>query len=279
MKLSAFLLLLKGVAFIPLLRKLQETDPKEMRIATGLTEKELVLESAGFEGARHWLKENKLSLRFDRDRCTQNEHDDDGQLLDEWRYQLSARRCAWCWFDPRGWHSHPMDSMAMWNLYAREGVAIKTTLAGIVAAVQEPGLDIMVVSPVDYGGLNTDLEFAKRPFFFKSGSYDYEKEVRLVVRVNAEVVASGIKVRLDPTKLLDREEVLISPYLQADEAHAIEDVAREMLAGADVTFRLSPERCAGAPVDRSDIEWTDGLMRHVGQFSAEEGLPELLQEL
>lgn len=281
MKLSTFLLLLKGTAFIPLLSKLQQADPKEVRASKHSAGEEAVRESDAFREAGDWLEKKHTSRRFDLSNLSNDGcFDPAPHRLDEWRFQLSTRRCAWCWFDPtpRAERSS-LESMAMWNLYARDGVLIKTTLGRIEGAVQEPGLDQILVTQINYGESVQDLERAKRPFAFKSGSYGYENEVRLVFRVNPVVVTSGVKVRLDPGKLLNEEEVVISPYVEADEANAVEHLARKMLDGMQVRFRQSPERSEGDSDPRNGIEWEDELKRHVGQFSAEEGLPGLLQDL
>jgi len=281
MKLSTFLLLLKGTAFIPLLSKLQEGDPKEGRASTCSTGEDEVWESDVFQKAVPWLEKKHTSRRFDLSEFAQARgFTSKPHLLNEWRFQLSIRRCAWCWCAPGSQAPGDfLESMAMGNLYARDGVAVKPTLGQLREAIVEPGLEDMLVLPIRYGGSCPDLGHATRPFVFKSQSCEHEKEVRLVFSVNAVVVSSGVKMRQDPRKLLDAQEVIISPYVLADEADAIEHVAREILPGLQVKFRLSSELANGDSDPRNGVEWEDGLRRHVGLFSAEDGLPELLQDL
>jgi len=281
MKLSAFLLLLKGTVFIPLLSKLQEGDPKEVRASTGSTGEDEVWESDVFQKAVPWLENKHTSRRFDLSGFAQAwGFSSKPHLLDEWRFQLSTRRCAWCWCAPPI-HAPGdfLESMAMWNLYARDGVAVKTTLGRIAEAIVEPRLEEMLVAPICYKESALDLEHAKRPFVLKTPSYRHEEEVRLVFRTNAVVVDAGVKLRLDPGKLLNGQEVVISPYVLAEEANAIEQAAQEMLPGTRVRFRLSSERTEGNSDPRSDIEWAGDLKRHVDLFTPEEDLPALLQDL
>ena len=301
MKLSTFLLLLKGTAFIPLLSKLQEADPKEVRASKHSAGEDAVCKSDVFREAADWLEKKHTSRRFDLSKLSHDGCFDPGpHLLDEWRFQLSTRRCPWCWcappvpaLAPAGGTGRPhepgdfLESMAMWNLYARDGVAVKTTLGQITDAVVEPGLEEMLVAPICYDQSVLDWEHAKRPFVFKTRSYRHEEEVRLVFRTNAAVADAGVKLRLDPGRLLNGQEVVISPYVEADEAAAIKQVAREvtqqgdreMLPALQVTFRRSSERTEGDSDDQSEIEWADELRRHVGLFTAEEDLPALLQDL
>ncbi len=245
MKLSTFFLLLKGKTFIPVLRKLQEGDPQEGQILRGSPWDEDLLGLDQFIKAWDWLKKTHRTRRFDLDKLPLHGHQHGVLLLDEWRYQLSTRRCVWCWFAPTTQsESFHVESMAMWNLYARDGVAIKTSLGNIKLAIQEPELDEMLVAKMDYDGLLTETDFLKRPFLFKSGSYAHEKEVRLVFRVNANSVISGLKLNVDPNALLKGGEVVMSPYMARADALAIENVARDLLKGSDVQFRQSSEHAA-----------------------------------
>lgn len=283
MKLSTFLLLLKGTAFIPLLSKLQEADPKEVRASKHSVGEDAVWESDEFQKAADWLEKKHTSRRFDLSKLSHDRCFDPGpHLLDEWRFQLSIRRCAWCWCAPPI-HAPGdfLESMAMWNWYARDGVVVRTTLGRISDAILEDEEELreMLVKRIAYGGSAPDLEHAKRPFVLKSLSYRHEDEVRLVFRVNADVVNSGVKVHLDPRKLLGEQEVIISPYVLPDEATAIERITLGLLPDLKVRFRLSSERTEGDSDIRSDAERADYWRRHVGLFTPEEDLPALLQVL
>jgi len=150
MRLSAFFLLLqKNTVFIPSLFKLQKDDPKEMRIrqhSVG-TESDSFLKSGVFNEARAWLDKK---CRF-RDRGSHETTILDSALVNEWIYQLSIRRCAWCWFAaPETGLSQWAESMAMWSYYSREGIAIKTTLGRIQRAFVQPKFSELLVAKMEY---------------------------------------------------------------------------------------------------------------------------------
>jgi hypothetical protein len=283
-----FLLLQRNKVFVPLLTKLQEADPKEMR----MSQRSLnsmpggFVHSEPFQQAREWLKE-KHSARtgFDLERWTAAPNCHNPMLIEEWIWQLGVRRCAWCWFSPAKPPANWMESMAMWSLYARNGVAIKTTLAQIRAAFREQGLNDVLGAEVQYciqGAPNTlfaNQEYAKRPFLLKSASYRHENEVRLVFQVKAAAVESGLKVDVDAKTLLEGGEVIISPFVLPDEARALIDVAEGLLPGVTVEFRASSEHAPGPNDPTHGLGWRDDLERHYKPFGQEPGLPDLLLEL
>jgi hypothetical protein len=283
MRFSTFLWLLQGHAFIPLVKQLQASDPKEGYISRYDDE---VLETDQFDEARLWLSEGYASRHPDLHRFLPNGLLHDPVLLDEWRHQLGARRAAWCWFARFQVHDGATESMAMWDRYAKEGIAIKTTLGQATSSLclGAPDLGEILVVEINYRELPPCSplrnDYAMRPFALKSPSYEHEKEVRLVFRVNAAVGAPGVKVRLDPKRLLDGQEVIISPYLERDEAKAVQRLGKEMLNGTNVGFRQSSERSKGDSDPSAGMERDDAArLDIISPFSKEEGLPGLLQDL
>jgi hypothetical protein len=289
MSLGAFFLLLQqNKVFVPTLRKLQEGDPKEMRIrqhslaAMG----DCLVGSEAFKKAREWLKiKHRSRTGFDLDRWCSNANMQNPLLMDEWIEQLSVRRCAWCWFSPSKPPPNWVESMAMWNLYARNGVAIKTTLKQLIAALRTQALSEVLVAEVEYriqgvpSSLFNNQEYTKRPFLMKSASYGYENEVRLVFQANAAAMASGLKVSVDAKTLLGRAEVIVSPFVVPDEAGALVEVVRGLLPGIAVTFRASSERDPKPNDPTHGLGWKDDLASCYKPFSTEPDLPELLREL
>jgi len=262
-------------------KQLEVSDPKEGYLSRYDDE---VLGSDQFNAAYSWLSEKHASRHPDLHRFLPNGPVPDHVLLAEWRYQLGIRRGAWCWV------ARATESMAMWNLYAKEGVAIKTTVGQVKASLYlgEPGLGdreiLVLVAEINYSELPLcsphKNEYAMRPFALKSASYEHEKEVRLVFRVNAAVGAPGVKVELDPKRLLEGQEVIISPYLEKDEANAVKSLGEKMLKGTNVRFRQSSEQSKGDCDPGTGTEWDDAARRNIiSPFSEEKDLPQLLQEL
>lgn len=301
MSLGAFFLLLKGnKVFVPSLKKLQEADPKEMRLPLHSdTDSEQLGRLPVFRDARDWLK-TKLLCRTGSDR-----HPDPDQkeprleeLIEEWIRQLRIRRLAWCWFCPSKAPEHWYESMAMWKLYAKNGIAIKTTLQNIRQAFQEPGLTEVLVAEVKYriprapnmlpfeqaqtlclAQAQAQAEaYATRPFLFKSVSYRYENEVRLVFQVNADVPESGFTVNVDSETLLKGGEVIISPFLFPGEQRAVIEVAERLLPEGTATFRPSSELAADLDT-HIFLDERDELAQLSQPFLQEKDLPSLLGEL
>lgn len=279
-----FLLLRRNKVFVPSLRKLQEADPKEMRVSQHSdAAMDRFRHSALFHGARKWLK-TRSSRRPNADRNDQ--HMEDLSLIEEWIQQLSVRRYAWCWFSPSKPPPSWPESVAMWSLYARNGVAIKTTLEQITTAFREQDLTEVLVAEVEYSiqagpkCLLADQEYAKRPFLFKSASYGYEKEVRLLLQINAGAPASGMKVDVDAKTLLEGGKVIISPFVVPDEQQALIETAERLVPeGTTVTFRASSELAPGADDPTYSLDLNDEIDRLSEPFCQEPGMPELLREL
>jgi hypothetical protein len=283
-----FLLLKSNQVFVPTIRKLQEAEPKEMRVRqhSSVGMPDCLVGSEPFQNAREWLKDKHRSRKgFDLDHLCPDAGMQNPSLVEEWISQLAMRRCAWCWFSPSKPPPNWVESMAMWNLYARVGVAIKTTLGRIIEAIREPELGEVLVAEVKYslhGAAHSafgNLEYANRPFLFKSASYLYESEVRLVFRVRANAVGAGLKINVDARTLLDGGEVIMSPFIVPDEANALNQVAEGLLPEASVRFRASSERDPGPNDPTHGLGWKDSLQRSYHPFGEEPNLPALLREL
>jgi hypothetical protein len=299
MSLGAFFLLLKrNTVFVPSLRKLQEADPKEMCVASYPgTEIDQFRSLPAFADARGWL--TKLLSRTDSERHPdtdgkdqhpdtywKDQYDEDLWLIKEWILQLGVRRWAWCWFSPGKPPVDWFESMAMWNLYARCGVMIKTTLENISMAFRQQDLTEALVAEVEYREPRVPItlpphqaqEYIRRPFLFKSRSYRHEHEVRIVFQINAGAPTSGFPVKVDAETLLKGGEVIISPFLVLDEQKAIIGVAEGLLPEGTATFRPSLERAAD-PDSHHLADVSNELAQLSQSFHREADLPALLDEL
>jgi hypothetical protein len=290
-----FLLLKRNRVFVPLLRKLQGADPKEMCVDS-YPDKDIdkLRSSPAFRGAREWLK-TKLLSRTGSDRHPdtdrKNQHFEDLSLIDEWILQLGARRWAWCWFSPGKPPADWFESMAMWNLYARYGVMIKTRLQNITKAFGKQDRTEALIAGVEYREPRVPItlpphqaqEYITRPFLLKSRSYRHEHEVRIVFQVNAGAPASGFTVKVDAETLLKEGEVMISPFVFPDEQQAVIEAAEGLVPKGTTIFRPSSERAPDSDsYHRLDI--SDELGRLSQPFlretdPRETDLPPLLREL
>jgi len=284
MSLSGFLLLLRGKTFIPSLRKLQENDPKELHIrehsVSFLTD--AFLDLPEFQRAGQWLKEKRKSRTgFDLDRFTKDANLQNKTLVNEWLYQVSIRRCAWCWFEPAGLQ----ESMAMWNLYAKSGVAINTKLENVASALKIGCSNQVLVARMQYCHQGTDdrifqvKDYLKRPYLFKNKSYNHESEVRLVFRMKDVPEQFGVMLAVDPQKLLNGGRIIISPYILRDEAKALKEILPKLLGKCKVSIEQSSdlqERPHHSEFGESCVqEWI-----YVSKpLDAEDGLPDLFHEL
>jgi hypothetical protein len=337
MELSKFMMLLAGKVFIPTVSTLKkDADPKEAGLPSHseLDLPELLFEGKPGEepkpaqGFRIWLARRGEESRAGTGRTTPESNQassatadprsSNATLYDVWLKHLSARRAVWCWGSTRDLRSNqePWQNLAMWNSYARSGVTIKTTFQNVKEAVIASG-DMKAADGValklryfwqgdDIPELFDDdgrLKRPFRPFAFKNKSYKFESEVRIVFRINCQRDSpAGLVVDIDPSVLLDGGEVVVSPYLQQNEAHALVALIKWLLNNESITVRRSTERQEAGPEIDAWIRALHGpypFQRRLRQaqdaggvaadsgspnqwlhrFESEDGLPHLLQEL
>ena len=270
MELSKFMMLLAGKGFIATLATLRkDADPKETIVASKSEDvPELLFSGEPGDDLRKWLRLHSPPG------CGNAEPASAWSLteFDEWLAHLGARRAVWCWGSTPDLRptQEPWENLAMWNSYARSGVAIRTTFRGVEKAVAASG-DLKaadgIALKVRYswqGGRIPELfdddrpdgPFLKRPFrpfAFKNKSYEFESEVRLVFRVNCQQDSPpGVVMNIDPSLLLDGGEVVVSPYMHADEAYALAAWIEWYLNNPRITVRWSAER---SEADRDIVDF------------------------
>ena len=151
------------------------------------------------------------------------------------------------------WHCANYESDAMWRLYAasRKGVAVRTTVARLKAALQpfrlapDHGEEAPVWGKVRYRDLHAErlrVGMVDR-FFIKHRAFESEQEFRVVISVRmaeefgVPVPVSGIDVPFDPVVLM--EWVYLGPELSDSERSAIRDACTVAgLGGRLVTSTL-----------------------------------------
>ncbi len=214
-RLSTLLLLLEGRAFIPSVRQLQQGDPTESMFVDPR-------QTAAFENLseadRDWL----LHRASDEEAKAIRESDDSAKrsttLCAVWRRELANRRCAWAWYGA------DIESMALWNIYAMEGVAIGTTVERLVRALaKKRSATHAQLRAVTYLDFSRDEELPEdlvlQPYFVKQRSYAHEREIRLVCPA-PDSSSSGITIEVDAGELI--QEVALSPWMPDGEAEAVQ---------------------------------------------------------
>ena len=220
MKLSTFLLLLEGKAFFPSVATLRKSDCLEC-ICDPLTaslQYELSKDPARYEtlcaSIDEWLRRHGPGDVPPRQMYHYEEH---------YVGILRQLRAAWCW------HNSEMESAAMWPIYGERGIAVKTDIASLKAALPSGEFLIARVkylkrdpeAPTFWHGWDrtNDPQLVLRPFLVKSAEYAHENEVRVVTFCPMRTpgwVIEGIDVRA----LV--KEVVVSPSVPHEEFLAIE---------------------------------------------------------
>jgi hypothetical protein len=237
MKLSTFMWLLSGRMFIPTLRKLQQKDPSEAFIPCDQSGGDFGISLCNlpdFAQAQQWLERHR---------------EYEWQPLSEvWLREMAKRTCISCW------HRSDIESLALWSVYAEQGVVIRSDFESIKSALEIPEECTGVCGDVHYCDLNTNSESfyqsenLLRPYFFKRRAYQHEAEVR--VAIETAVLYDGVTVKVEPRKLL--KQVIISPYIQLSEANALCSQIKKLLGKDEIAVEPSPQLTRYTPSDRGE---------------------------
>jgi hypothetical protein len=137
------------------------------------------------------------------------------------------------------WHRASYESDAMWQLYAEDwkGVAIRTTLDRIIAAVKPFRLKPEYAQEELWGGNVTYVDLLKRRlklsmmerFWYKHMAFSWEREFRLAVSVRmaeefgVAVPELGVFIEFDLDVLVDR--IYLGPSLVESDIEAVRAAA------------------------------------------------------
>jgi hypothetical protein len=220
MKLSTLLLLLDGKAFFPSVATLQNGDCLECICDpdTAWLQNELSGDPTRYRMLRasidEWLKKHGPGGVPSRPMYHYEEH---------YVEILRQQRAVWCW------HNSEMESAAMWRIYGERGIAVKTDVASLKAALPTGEFLIARIkylmrdpqAPSFWHGWDrtNDPQLVLRPFLIKSAEYAHESEVRVVAFCQPRVPGWVIE-GIDAKKLI--KEVVVSRFLPHDEFCAIE---------------------------------------------------------
>jgi len=175
----------------------------------------------------------------------------DNRLSTIWLRELAKRRAVWCW------HSGKIESMAMWHIYGKEGVAIKTTPKRIDECLfAEHGIVPASIGEIDYSGDRSEDQMMesgrfRRPYFVKFSGYAHEKEARVVFATPNGSDGGGLLLEINGQQLI--EKIVISPILPEVEAFAVKkSIERCLGTETHIEVEVSVSRTSW-PKDHQDL--------------------------
>jgi hypothetical protein len=135
------------------------------------------------------------------------------------------------------WHLSPVESAAMWKIYAGDGqgIAIRSTFDRLCKSLTSPMPEVVIgkIEYVDVGTAVVPTGNVFRPFFIKRPPFAYEHELRaMFLHGDDSGQPVGINVDADLSVLLDA--IVISPHCPQWFSEAVAAVA-ERLGPAGVT--------------------------------------------
>ncbi len=279
MKLSTFLLLLEGKAFFPSVATLQKGDPLECVCdpATGWLQSRL-----SGDQVRYASLQASIDERLKKHGAIGVPSGPSYYYEMHYIEMLREERAVWCW------HNSETESAAMWSIYGERGIAVKTDVASLTAALtpghfliarikylrREPG------APSFWHGWDRtdDPQLVLRPYLIKSQEYAHEKEVRVATFCPMRK-AGWLIENIDVKKLI--KEVVVSPTVPHEEFLAIELSLRARFgavfpAGTGFRRKLRRSILLGDRIERDELHAIVA-----GYFSNERdsGIPDYLNEL
>ncbi len=187
-------LVARGTLYFPQLAELQSDDPHEGKLST-TSARRIATERAGKHPGKIFLP-GKIAETY-------NDAADNLYIN--------------CWHATR-------ESVAMWRLYAREGVAIKSSVTKIRAALEDVPFDV-VGGKVSYSTRLPHLRRTEfRTAFRKRTAYRYESEARLAI-FDESGGEPFRRVIVDPLRFVS--QIIISPFAAPYVASSIEEVRRQ----------------------------------------------------
>ena len=210
MRLSTFLMLLRGKLFVPTIAELRRDDPIEARSICAKTRSYFDNLS---KGDRDWLLSHaKKTERTIIDHADTQENQKARIFKEIWDRELEQRRRIWCW------HHADIESMALWHIYAREGIAIQSTPARIKEAFPSSVDTALIarVAYIDHARQEALDHHFMRPYLLKQRCYSHEKEVRVIFPRDSDDPDGHRLLSIDPFKLI--KQIWISPHIPRSEA-------------------------------------------------------------
>lgn len=155
------------------------------------------------------------------------------------------------------WHKNEYESVAMWEQYSNEGIAIQSEYFRLSDSLGEivdengdrvyPDITAHInIFPVEYKNYNEfDLEgtsHLSNPYQYKRKSFEHESEIRAHIsklpptwreeEPSEDELDTGLSVSVDLEKLI--ENVFVAPSSKSYVHEAVESVAEEYGLGSDI---------------------------------------------
>jgi hypothetical protein len=279
---------LDGQVFLPSLAKLRAEDPFECEFY-----EDIIWYNSGFD-RRYRREAGSIHQWIDEKLCSDHERqfieiqktlpDAAAHVYREHYFDFIRRtRFAWCFFNSC------LESVSMWNVYAKQCVAVQTTVGRLLKTLQNTKREFIYGSMtyVDYqngpsGDFvpqgDVDSELIMRPFLLKRKEYESEHEVRFVTTAAERKRRGGLLLTgIDPTSWIS--SVRFWPGISPEEENALRRVVHTVMPKLDCAkselFTATAERSIWfrdlltAEENRADETWDSG----------QDGIPPLLKEV
>lgn len=122
------------------------------------------------------------------------------------------------------WYQNDYESEAMWKLYSSnvsDAIAIQTSFKRLNAQVG----DVAEIHPIKY------IDYAKRfvdinhIYWYKRKSFEYEKEVRALIRDHSMLGKDGIEIKVNLDEMV--EKIYVSPYAPRWFFELVQDIVKK----------------------------------------------------
>jgi hypothetical protein len=270
MRLSTLLMLLRDKVYVPTIAELRAGDPVE---AKNLCKRTRSYFDSLPQDDQDWLltratSGEKAILGHQETGAEQKAR----TFLAIWNRELAQRRRIWCW------HNADIESMALWHIYAREGIAVKTTPARIKKSFDPYFVDKALIAPVSYIDHAREESLTHhflRPYLFKQRCYQHEREVRIIFPRDSDDPDGRRLLPVDHRQLISG--IGISPHIPRSEAVEIrfsilkawEEGNREAeISNAPSIFVSDAKTVFDSPIERISFNQPEGTgMTNFGSFN------------
>jgi len=164
------------------------------------------------------------------------------EIFRRWHKILIATRYGLCFFES------PHESVAMWNGYALNGVAIRTSMNSLETALKDTNRPWRIskmlywdksreITPDDTHYDPVLKEILRHPYLVKGKEYEYEKEIRLCT-VDPARRRHLIVQRVPPESWI--QEIRISPKIWHQDAEVLINLIAESCPQLKAPVSISP---------------------------------------
>jgi hypothetical protein len=236
-------LYLQGGIRLSSIRELRRLDPQE-----GVQQWDCITQTDAFSPTEYAellqytkskMSQNQLQL-FEANKGSGTANQD--AIFRSWHKLLIATRYALCFFES----TH--ESIAMWNGYAPNGVAIRTSLSTLEPALEGTHREWRIskmlywdkrreITPDDTHNDPALKEVLRHPYLVKGKEYEYEKEIRLCAVDPSErphLIINGVP----PESWI--QEIRISPKIWHQDAEVLVDLIAQSCPQLKPFINISP---------------------------------------